>query len=111
MKIYNGKLFVEPGLTPIIIVTKYRLIKYYVFFQNDFLIHEKKIIGNVKIVGYTSFSKSRPNDKMQLNIDGVNFSVYNVSQYKPFAYLSVGNNEYIVIEKKFFSSKRFFISL
>lgn len=111
MKVYNGRLFVGPGLSPIMVITKYGVIKHYVFFKKDFKIYRKKLLGDVKIVGYTSFSKSNLDDEMQLNIDGVNFSVYSGSKYKPFAYLSVGNNEYIAIESKSFLSKYFIISL
>ena len=111
MKTYKGRLFIEPGLSPIIIITKFRIIKHYVFFKKDFEIYRKKLLRDVKIVGYTSFSKSNFNDKIQLNIDGRNFSVYSNSTHKPFAYLSVGDNKYIAIESGLFLSKYFRIFL
>lgn len=111
MKVYNGRLFIEAGLSPILVISKFGIIKHYVFFKKDFNIYRKKILGDITIVGYTSFSKCNLNDEMQLNIDGINFSVYSVSKYKPFAYLSVGNNEYIAIENKLFFLKHFIISL
>jgi len=111
MKTYKGKLFIESGLSPIIIITKFGIIKHYVFFKKDFNIYRKKLLRDVKIVGYTSFSKSNFDDDMQLNIDGRNFSVYCDSKYKPFAYLSVGNNKYIAIESRLFLLKYFIISL
>ena len=111
MKVYNGRLFVEPGLSPIMVITKYGIIKYYVFFKKDFKFYRKKLLGDVKIVGYTSFEKSNLDDEMQLNIDGRNFCVYSDSKHKPFAYLSVGNNKYIAIESRLFLLKHFVISL
>lgn len=111
MKTYKGRVFIEPGLSPLIVITKFGIIKHYVFFKKDFEIYRKKLLRDVKIVGYTSFSKSNFDDEMQLNIDGKNFSVYRNSKHKPFAYLSVGNNKYIAIESKLFLSEYFRIFL
>lgn len=100
IKIYRGKLFTEPGLTPIVIFTKYGIIKYYVFFDKEFEVYRKKLFEDVTLVGYTDLSGWNSRDKLLLEIKGRNFHVYNKSKYCPFAYLSVGKGRYVAIESK-----------